>query len=307
MSKIVNKVVEVGSLGLVKDVTGADAASDAARDAGVMQSGAALRAGDIQSKGATEAAALQAQGSRLAGDIQARAAEQGQLGLQGQFAQTSQSLQPWMQGGREASAQQQALLGLGGQEAQQAAFQAFEESPGQLFIRKRAQKNLLQNASAIGGLGGGNVRSALVEQGAGFAAQDYANQFNRLGQLSGQGQQAATNVGQFGAQAAANQSNLGLAAGAARASGVQGAKNALASGILGSSGAQAAGQMGSSEALASGLLGQQQAKAQATGQVLQLGGAIAGGLSGMGGTQFGAGGVSGFGGGKAPTSLWGGK
>jgi len=283
MSKIVNKVVEVGSLGLVKDVTGADAASDAARDAGVMQGAASLRAGDIQAAGATEAAEMQAQGARQAGDIQARAAEMGALGQQSQFAQTSQSLQPWTQGGRDAASQQQALLGLGGQEAQQAAFQAFEESPGQAFIRKRAQKNLLQNASVIGGLGGGNVRSALVEQGAGFAAQDYANQFNRLGQLSGQGQQAARDVGQFGAQAAGNISNLGLAAGAARASGVQGAQNALASGVLGSSGAKAAGQIGSSQAFASGLLGQQQAKAQATGQVLQLGGAIAGGLAGMGG------------------------
>ncbi|GAG37164.1 unnamed protein product, partial [marine sediment metagenome] len=73
------------------------------------------------------------------------------------------------------------------QEQQQAAFAALNESPGQQFLRDRAQKNLLRNSAAIGGLGGGNVRSALVQQGIGFAQQDLQNQFSRLGQLAGQG------------------------------------------------------------------------------------------------------------------------
>lgn len=93
-------------------------------------------------------------------------------------------------------------------EQQQAAFAALEESPGQQFLRDRAQKNLVRNASAIGGLGGGNVRSALVQQGVGFAQQDLQNQFARLGQVAGQGQAAATNVGQFGQQVAGSVSNL---------------------------------------------------------------------------------------------------
>lgn len=95
------------------------------------------------------------------------------------------------QAGQAASQQQQALLGMGTPEEQQAAFAAFGDSPGQKFIRDRAQKNLLRSSAAIGGLGGGNVRRALVEQGAGFAAQDFDRQLGRLGEVAGRGQQAA--------------------------------------------------------------------------------------------------------------------
>ena len=80
--------------------------------------------------------------------------------------------------------------------------------------------------SHFGGLGGGNVRSALVEQGAGFAQQDFQNQFGRLGQIAGQGQAATTSIGQFGAQTAGNIANLGVAGSEARASGILGAQQA---------------------------------------------------------------------------------
>jgi len=78
----------------------------------------------------------------------------------------------------------------------------------------------LRNSAAIGGLGGGNVRSALVQQGVGFAQQDFQNQFGRLGQLAGQGQNAANSIGQFGANAANNISNSLMKSGEARASGI---------------------------------------------------------------------------------------
>ena len=100
------------------------------------------------------------------------------------------ALQPWQQAGTSALGQQQALLGMGGQEAQQQAFSAFGDSPGQKFLRDRAEKVTMRNAPQMGGLGGGNVRSALNEQAVGFAAQDYGNYYNRLGGLSGQGYQA---------------------------------------------------------------------------------------------------------------------
>ena len=210
MSGIVNKVVEVGSLGLVKDVTGAEAGAKAASQAAGIQAGAAREGIEEQRR---------------------------------QFDVTQTNLTPFREAGVSALEQQQALLGLSGQEAQQTAFSGLQESPGQQFLRKRTQRNLVRNASAIGGLGGGNVRSALVEQGAGFAAQDLQNQFGRLGQLAGQGQAATTNLGQFGAQSATNIANLQQAGGAARASGI---------------------------------LGGQQARSQATGQVLQLAGQAAG-------------------------------
>jgi hypothetical protein len=145
-----------------------------------------------------------------------------------QFDITQESFRPFQEAGVGAIGQQQALLGLSGAGAQQSAFDQFNQSPGQQFLRDRAQKNLLRNSAAIGGLGGGNVRSALVQQGVGFAQQDFQNQFGRLGQLAGQGLSATTNVGQFG-QNTANNIQQGLnVSGQARASGILGQQQAAA-------------------------------------------------------------------------------
>jgi len=152
---------------------------------------------------------------------------------QRQFDITQANLQPFQEAGQAAIGSQQDLLGLNGPEAQAAAFAALEQSPGQQFLRDRAQKNLLRNTSAIGGLGGGNVRSALVQQGVGFAQQDLQNQFGRLGQVAGQGQSAATSIGQFGQQTAGNIGNALIAGGNARATGILNQNQALQQGISG--------------------------------------------------------------------------
>ena len=190
MAGIVNTIVEVGTLGMVDDVMGTEAATDAANKAAQIQGDAALAGIDEQRR---------------------------------QFDVTQESLQPQIEAGNLALSQQRALTGLDGNEAQQTAFDQFNQSPGQQFMQERAQKALIRNSAAIGGLGGGNIRSALVQQGVGFAQQDYNNQFNRLAGIAGQGQQATTNVGQFG-QATANNIQQGLTNQAeARASGVLGA------------------------------------------------------------------------------------
>lgn len=117
-------------------------------------------------------------------------------------------LQPFAGGGTQAFEQQTALAGAAGPEAQRAAFEAFNASPGQEFLQQQGQEALLRGASAIGGVGGGNVRRELVRQGVGFAQQDFGNQFNRLGSLAqigagAAGQQAgiAQRAGEFGGQA----------------------------------------------------------------------------------------------------------
>jgi hypothetical protein len=176
----------------------------------------------VASKGAKDATKAQKKGT------EASIAEQ-----QRQFDITQENLQPFQQAGQAAIGSQQDLLGLNGVEAQQAAFDVMNQSPGQQFLRDRAQKNLLRNSSAIGGLGGGNVRSALVQQGVGFAQQDLQNQFGRLGQLAGQGQNAANSIGQFGQQTSGNISNSLTAQGNARASGIMNQNAAIQQGISG--------------------------------------------------------------------------
>lgn len=175
-----------------------------------------------------------------AADFQSGAAEQGIDVQNEQFQRILGLLGPSAEGGDLARQQQLALLGLLGPEAQQAAQNQFQESPGQQFIRERQQRALTRNQAAIGGLGGGNIRTALQEQAAGFAAQDFGNQFNRLGGLAGQGQQAGIALGQFGQASAANIGNLLTNRGAAQASGTLGRGEAragligdFASGIIG--------------------------------------------------------------------------
>lgn len=166
--------------------------------------------------------------AKRAGEIQAQGQEAGIAEQRRQFDLTRADFQPIQEAGNLARQAQQDLLGLSGAEAQSNAFSQFDSSPGQQFLRDRAQKNLLRNSAAIGGLGGGNVRSALVQQGIGFAQQDFQNQFGRLGQLAGQGQAAATNVGQFGANASTNIQQGLIGGSQARASGILGAQQAKA-------------------------------------------------------------------------------
>jgi hypothetical protein len=101
------------------------------------------------------------------------------------------ALNPYQTAGTSALSQYQDLLGLNGSEAQSAAYQTLNESPGQTFLRERQEKALLRNQAAIGGLGGGNVRTALQEQAMGFAQQDIENQYSRLSTLISSGLSAS--------------------------------------------------------------------------------------------------------------------
>jgi hypothetical protein len=170
--------------------------------------------------------AMSAEASRKAAKTQRRGAESGIAEQRRQFDITQEQMAPFREAGVSALGQQQALLGLGTPEEQQAAMAAFAETPGQQFLRGQQERALLRNAAAIGGLGGGNVRTALQQQAFGRAATQFGEFQNRLAALSGTGQTATTATGQFGAQAAGNIANLQAAAGQARASGILGAQQA---------------------------------------------------------------------------------
>lgn len=115
-----------------------------------------------------------------------------------QFGQAVQGFQPFQQGGTSAFNQQAALSGALGPEAQQQAFNEFTASPGQQFLQEQGQRQI---ASTVGrrGFSGDAIREA-ARFGQGLAQQDFGNQFNRLGQLSGQGLQAQSAIGNLRAQ-----------------------------------------------------------------------------------------------------------
>jgi hypothetical protein len=176
--------------------------------------------------GTVVAGAISADASRSAARKQEKATEKAIREQRAAREAQEARLAPFAKPGEAALQQQAALTGLGTPEQQQEAFAAFADSPGQQFLRDQQERALLRSASAIGGLGGGNIRTALQRQAFQRAQTDIGQQFNRLASISGTAQTAATNIGQFGGQAAANIGQLQQAGGAARASGILGQSQA---------------------------------------------------------------------------------
>lgn len=182
----------------------------------------AVISGVVASKNAKKATAASLKGQGIATDEQRR-----------QFDITQGNIQPSIDTGNLAREQLAASLGLSGQQAERDFLSSFQESAGQKFLRERGERALVRNSSAIGGLGGGNVRRALVEQGIGIAGQRLSERQNRLASLSGSGQTSATNLGAFGQNTANTISSLALAGGNARATGIMNRNEAIQSGIAG--------------------------------------------------------------------------
>jgi hypothetical protein len=113
----------------------------------------------------------------------------------GDMSRVNAALQPFQQTGGKAFDLQGALSGALGPEAQKQAYANYQGSPGQQFLRDRAEQALLRNSAALGGLGGGRVRQELQRQAIGEAEQSFGNDFARLGHVAGVGANAAGQVG----------------------------------------------------------------------------------------------------------------
>jgi hypothetical protein len=112
------------------------------------------------------------------------------------------------------------LIGLSGPEAQQLALNGIQASPELMQIIRNGEDALLANASATGGLRGGNTQDALARfRGDAFANQ-IGTQLQRLGGLAGLGMGATDSVSAFGANASNNISQQMVGQGAARAQGL---------------------------------------------------------------------------------------
>lgn len=175
---------------------------------GLISGGVSLLGGMMQGDAAEDAAAVQA-GSAEAGIAEARAARE----------QMRQLLMPYYQAGIPAMQAQQAFLGLGGPGAEQAAIQGVQNSPTMQAMMQQGENAILQNASATGGLRGGNVQGALAQFRPQLLAQEIENRYARLGGFTSLGQNAAAGVGNAGMQTGQNIGNLLQQQGAALAGG----------------------------------------------------------------------------------------
>lgn len=119
-------------------------------------------------------------------------------------------LSPFEQAGQQAFGQQQALVGLQGPEAQQQAMAGFEQSPLFQSLQQQGEGAILQNASATGGLRGGNVQAALSQFRPQLLNSLIEQQYGRLGGMAGTGLGVTSNIFNTGQAAAAGQAGAGM-------------------------------------------------------------------------------------------------
>ena len=149
-------------------------------------------------------------GRKLTGETsrQARAEAQILEEQQRQFDLTREDFSGILERGNLAGEDLAASLGLRGAEAEQAFISNFQESPGQAFLRERQEKALVRREAALGGLGGGNVRTALQEQAFDIANTQLGQRQSQLGALAGVGAQSTASAAGIGAGISGQTSNL---------------------------------------------------------------------------------------------------
>lgn len=155
-------------------------------------------------------------GNRAA-DAQTAAAQAGIDEQRRQFDALQKLLSPYANGGAAAFGAQQDLVGLNGADKQGAAINALADSPQFTALQQQGEDAILQNASATGGLRGGNTQAALAQFRPQLLAQLIEQQYARLGGMASVGQNAAAGVGNAGMQTGANVANLLNQQGAAQA------------------------------------------------------------------------------------------
>jgi hypothetical protein len=187
--------------------------------AGASVAGGAI-ASNAQKSSAKKASAAQQQAADKGVEEQRRQIEEQKR----QFEEVQKLLAPYAQAGQTSLNYQQQLLGLQGNQAQQGVIDQIKNSSQFNELNRQGQDAILQNASATGGLRGGNVQGALSQFSPALLQSLIDKQFANLGGLTSIGQNAAAMTGNAGMQAAnagmqagQNISNLYQQAGAAQA------------------------------------------------------------------------------------------
>lgn len=161
-----------------------------------------LTGSDKQAKAANNAANLQYQSTKEASQTQ-----------KDMYDQTRKDLSPYTQAGTSALAQIMGGMGPNGQFMQAYSGQDIYDDPSYQFRLQQGQDSIQSGAAAQGGLLSGATQKALLSYGQEAASQEYnnaynrfnadqTNQYNRLANLVGMGQNAAAQTGNAGMQTA---------------------------------------------------------------------------------------------------------
>lgn len=153
--------------------------------------------------------------AKEASKAQQNASQQGMEEQRRQFEALQALMKPYVESGTGALAGQNDLLGLNGFDKQQSAIGNIENSPFFKSQYQQAENALLQNASATGGLRGGNFQEALADNRSNMLFQNVQGQLQNLSGVAANGQSAAAGLGgnglQFGQNIAQGYQDIGQA------------------------------------------------------------------------------------------------
>lgn len=170
--------------------------------------------------------------AKEASKAQTQASEAGMEEQRRQFDALQKLMQPYVKSGTGALQGQNDLLGLNGFGKQQTAIGNIENSPFFKSQYQQAENALLQNASATGGLRGGNTQEALADNRANLLFGNVQQQLQNLSGVASNGQSAAAGLGgqglTFGNNIAQGYGDIGQAQ-----AGYQLAKGQVNQGLLG--------------------------------------------------------------------------
>lgn len=170
---------------------------------------AIVGAGVVGAAGSALSANAQKKAAAKAGDAQTQAAYAQMEQQQAQFDKIRELLQPFVNTGTQSNESLAGLLGASGPRAQQEAIIGLQNSPLYQSQLHAGENAILQNASATGGLRGGNVQAALGRFAPALLASTIQNQVGNLGALSNQGLTAAGGVSS-GLQSLSNANSAAL-------------------------------------------------------------------------------------------------
>jgi hypothetical protein len=171
-----------------------------------------------------------------AADAQIAAGDRGIAENRRQFDTVRELLKPYVDAGTGALGSYRNLSGLGGADAQRSEIDMLRGGPQFGSLVQQGEDAILQNASATGGLRGGNTQGALAEYRTNVLSGLIDKQLGRYGGLISIGQNSAAGTGNAAMQTGVNNSNLMQQQGAAQAGGIVAGTNAVTQALGGAGG-----------------------------------------------------------------------